>query len=74
MESSFNQVTKLLGVSWEAVANIVIDVVGDVLDESRFEGLARLRADEISYRKGHRYLTVVVRVQANVSHRVRVNV
>jgi transposase len=52
-------ITKLLRVSWEAVAKIVIDVVGDVLNDDRFEGLARLGVDEVSYRKGHRYLTVV---------------
>jgi len=52
-------ITKLLRVSWEAVAKIVIDVVGDVLNDSRSEGLTRLGVDEVSYRKGHRYLTVV---------------
>ena len=52
-------ITKLLRVSWEAVAKIVIDVVGEVLSDDRFEGLARLGVDEVSYRKGHRYLTVV---------------
>jgi transposase len=52
-------ITKLLRVSWEAVAKIVIDVVGDVLEDSRFEGLRRVGVDEVSYRKGHRYLTVV---------------
>jgi len=31
----------------------------DVLNDSRFEGLVRLGVDEVSYRKGHRYLTVV---------------
>jgi transposase len=52
-------ITRLLRVSWEAVAKIVTDVVGDVLDDSRFEGLTRLGVDEVSFRKGHRYLTVV---------------
>ena len=52
-------ITKLLRVSWEAVAKIVIDVVDEVLNDDRFEGLARLGVDEVSYRKGHRYLTVV---------------
>jgi len=52
-------ITKLLRVSWEAVAKIVIDVVGDVLNDDRFEGLVRLGVDEVSYRTGHRYLTVV---------------
>ncbi len=45
-------ITRLLRVSWEAVAKIVMDVVGDVLDERRFEGLTRLGVDEVSYRKG----------------------
>jgi transposase len=41
-------ITKLLRVSWEAVAKIVIDVVGDVLNDDRFEGLVRLGVDEVS--------------------------
>ena len=52
-------ITKLLRVSWEAVASIVTDVVSELLDDRRFDGLARLGVDEISCRKGHRYLTVV---------------
>ncbi|HUX04680.1 MAG TPA: ISL3 family transposase [Acidimicrobiales bacterium] len=52
-------ITRLLRISWEAVASIVTDVVGDVLDESRFDGLTRIGVDEVSFRKGHRYLTVV---------------
>jgi len=35
-------------------------VVADHLDESRFDGLAHIGVDEISYQRGHRYLTVVV--------------
>jgi hypothetical protein len=38
----------------------VTDVVGDVLDESHFDGLTRIGIDEVSCRKGHRCLTVVV--------------
>ena len=52
-------ITKLLRVSWEAVAKIVIDVVADSLDVARLDGLYRIGVDEVSYRKGHRYLTVV---------------
>lgn len=51
--------TKLLRVSWEAVPKIVTDVVADTIDEARLEGLYRIGVDEISYRKVHRYLTVV---------------
>jgi transposase len=52
-------ITKLLRISWETVAKIVIDVVADHLDDARLEGLYRIGVDEVSYRKGHRYLTVV---------------
>lgn len=52
-------VARLLRVSWEAVANIVNRVVSDQIDDARLDELYRIGADEISYRKGHRYLTVV---------------
>ena len=52
-------VARLLRCSWEAVANIVTRVVADHIDDSRLEGLYRIGVDEVSYRKGHRYLTVV---------------
>jgi transposase len=52
-------ITKLLRVSWEAVAKAVIDVVVDRLDPQRLHNLFRIGVDEVSYRKGHRYLTVV---------------
>jgi transposase len=52
-------ITKLLRISWEAVARIVIDVVAEGLDTARLDDLYRIGVDEVSYRKGHRYLTVV---------------
>lgn len=52
-------VARLLGCSWEAVARIVIRVVADHINDTRLDGLYRIGVDEISYRKGHRYLTVV---------------
>ena len=52
-------ITKLLRVSWEAVAKIVIDVVAEAIDDTRLENLYRIGVDEVSYRKGHRYLTIV---------------
>ena len=52
-------VTRLLRVSWDAVARIVGDVVAEQLDPARLEGLFRIGVDEVSWRKGHRYLTVV---------------
>jgi transposase len=52
-------ICRLLRVSWEAVARIVIGVVAESLDDARLDGLLRVGVDEVSYRKGHRYLTVV---------------
>jgi len=52
-------VRRLLRVSWAAVAHAVEMVVADQLDDARLDGLVRIGVDEISYRKGHRYLTVV---------------
>jgi transposase len=52
-------VARLLRVSWEAVANIVTRVVTEAIDDARLDELYRIGVDEISYRKGHRYLTVV---------------
>jgi transposase len=52
-------VTKLLRTSWETVAGIVGRVVAEHLDTRRLENIYRIGVDEVSYRKGHRYLTVV---------------
>ena len=41
-------ITTLLRVSWEAVAKIVVDVVHDELDVTRFEGLKRIGVDEVA--------------------------
>ena len=51
----------LLRLSWRTVAAIVARVVAERAGRTdRLEGLRRIGIDEISYRKGHRYLTVVV--------------
>ena len=52
-------ISNLLRLSWEAVAKIVVDVVADHLDGTRLDGLYRIGVDEVSYRRGHRFLTVV---------------
>lgn len=52
-------VRRLLRISWAAVRNAVTMVVAEQLDDSRLDDLLRIGVDEISYRKGHRYLTVV---------------
>jgi transposase len=53
-------VTRLLRIAWPTVGAIVDRVVGDGLDPDRLDGLVAIGADEISWRKHHNYLTVVV--------------
>jgi transposase len=50
----------LLRIGWDTVGRIVARVVADRLDESRLSGLIAIGVDEISYRRGQRYLTSVV--------------
>jgi transposase len=52
-------ISRLLRTSWETVAGILTRVVAEQLDPHRLSGLLRIGVDEVSYRKGHRYLTVV---------------
>jgi len=53
-------ITKLLRVGWDTIGTIVERVVADHLDDSRLDGLVAIGCDEISYRRGQRYLTSVV--------------
>jgi transposase len=50
----------LLRIGWDSVGRIVERVVADHLDESRLAGLVAIGVDEISYRRGQRYLTSIV--------------
>ena len=58
------QVQALLRVAWDTVGRIIERVVADHLDERRLEGLVQIGVDEISYRRGMRYLTNVADHQA----------
>lgn len=61
VQCSKSAVTELMRVAWRSVGAIVTRVQADV-DASidRFAGLSRIGIDEISYKRHHRYLTVVV--------------
>jgi transposase len=54
------QVHKLTGVAWSTVGQIVERVVSRRLSPDRLANLRRIGIDEFSYRKRHRYLTLVV--------------
>lgn len=53
-------VLEMAGISWATVGTIVQRVVDEQMDAGRFDGLRRIGVDEISYRRHHKYLTVVV--------------
>ncbi|MCU0301181.1 MAG: ISL3 family transposase [Candidatus Nanopelagicales bacterium] len=53
-------VAALLRCAWRTVDHVVRRVVADHLADHRFDHLLRVGVDEISYRRGHKYLTLVV--------------
>ena len=52
-------ICRLLRCSWEAVQRIVTRLVAEHLNEARLDRLFRIGIDEISYKRGHHYLTVI---------------
>ena len=52
-------IARLLRCSWEAVDAIVTQVVADHIDDARLDRLYRIGVDEISYKRGHKFLTIV---------------
>jgi transposase len=59
--TSKSAVGLLMRVAWRTVGSIITRVVADGrARRDPLDGLARIGIDEISYRRGHRYLTVVV--------------
>ncbi len=53
-------IARLCRVSWRTVGRACERVVASELDAKRLDGLFRIGVDEISWRKHHRYLTLVV--------------
>jgi transposase len=61
VHTSKTAVVELMSVAWATVGAIVSRVVGDARAASDpFDGLRRIGIDEISYKRHHRYLVVVV--------------
>jgi len=60
-QTSKSSVTALMRIAWRTVGSIITRVWADVEAScDRLEGLRRIGIDEISYKKGHKYLMVVV--------------
>ena len=58
--TSKSTVCELLGIAWRTVGAIIERTLGEAWRaRDAFAGLRRIGIDEVSYRKGHHYLTVV---------------
>jgi transposase len=61
VRTSKSAVCELLRIAWRTVGSIVARVNADIdARVDRLDGLRRIGIDEISYKRGHRYLIVVV--------------
>jgi transposase len=61
VRTSKSAVCELLRIAWRTVGSIVTRVNADIdAQVDRLHGLRRIGIDEISYKRGHRYLIVVV--------------
>lgn len=60
VEMSATAASRLLRCSWRTIGSIVARVVADLDTEELLAGVTRIGIDEISYRRHHRYLLVVV--------------
>ena len=52
-------ICRLLRVDWDSVGRIIERVVATELDPHRLENLYSIGVDEVSWRKGHSYMTLV---------------
>jgi transposase len=52
-------IVRFLRIDWDTVGRICERVVGDELDAERLDGLVHIGVDEISWKKHHKYLTLV---------------
>lgn len=60
-QASKSAVTQLMRIAWRTVGSIITRVWADIEAlHDRFAGLTRIGIDEISYKRGHKYLTIVV--------------
>lgn len=57
-----SEVAKIMRINWKTVGPIISRVKNRLEPDSkvRYEGVTRIGIDETSYRKGHKYITVVV--------------
>lgn len=59
-EMNKSAVVRLMRIAWETVGTLVERVVARTLDKARLDELYVIGIDEVSYRKGQNYLSVVM--------------
>jgi len=52
-------ITRLVRIDWQTVGRIIQRVGDELLDDDRLNDLFEISIDEVAWRKGHRYLTLV---------------
>ena len=58
-------ITRLVRIDWDTVGRIITRVMDDHLDPARLEQLFEMGVDEVSWRKRHKYITIVTNHQRN---------
>jgi transposase len=58
--SSKTVVSEMMRIAWTTVGSIVARLVDRLLPGDRLDGLTHIGVDELSYRKHHKYVTIVV--------------
>jgi transposase len=58
-KSDRTAICRLVRIDWQTVGRIITRVCADKLDKDRLDGLFDIGIDEIAWRGGHRYLTLV---------------
>ena len=56
---------RLVGIDWDTVGRICDRVVADELDPGRLDGLFTMGVDEVSWKRHHNYMTLVVNHATN---------
>ena len=59
-QMSKTAVCKLVGIDWRTVGTIVERIIGERLDPTRLDDLTIIGIDELSFRRNHNYVTVIV--------------
>lgn len=60
VEMSASAASRLLRCSWRTIGKVIARAAADLDDDELLDGVRRIGIDEISYRRHHRYLLVVV--------------